>query len=309
MKPVSLIGNIALGIVSLATNNPIGQGFKDGHLKKNMTESPMVFPEYMENRMVELKNCKAEWLFNHAFDDGKNAGKVILQLHGGGFLFPLRNPNRRFAGLFTEVSDGASVLSPDYRVLPEARHPQGLEDCIDAYEYLILQGYKESDIIVVGDSAGGTLVEALLLYLRDQGRALPTAQVLISPSVDMTHSGESFTTNFKCDPLFGNTDRSMLFNTDYAGDHDLRDKYLSPLFGDLTGFPTTLIQVGNIEMLYSDSMELAKKLRAGGTKVHVTVFDKMFHEFQQMSVALLPESKDSWKEIGSFIRSIWKEEK
>ena len=93
----------------------------------------------------------------------------------------------------------------------------------------------------------------------------------MSPWTDLTASGESYTTNYEKDPLFGNTKESLIYVNDYAGDHDKMDYYISTLFGDFRGFPPMLIQVGSLEMLLSDSVSVAAKARQQGIRVRLSI--------------------------------------
>lgn len=135
--------------------------------------------------------------------ENPNTEKVILQLHGGGYVGAMRNAYRMFAGLYCEVSHGMSVLTPDYRVAPEHPYPAALEDAYAAYCYLLEQGWFSEQIIIAGDSAGGGLAMALCHYLKDHGKQLPCGIVAMSPWTDLAASGESYETNFERDPLFG----------------------------------------------------------------------------------------------------------
>ena len=121
----------------------------------------------------------------------------------------------------------------------------------------------------------------------------------MSPWTDLTASGESYETNYECDPLFGNTRESLIYLSDYAGGHDKMDAYISPLFGDFRQFPPMLIQVGSLEMLLSDSVDAAAKARSQGVKVRLSVYEGMFHVFQ-MAMMHLPESKRAWQEVEHF---------
>ena len=129
---------------------------------------------------------------------------------------------------------------------------------------------------------------------------MPGGVIAMSPWTDLTASGESYTTNYEKDPLFGNTKESLIYVNDYAGDHDKMDYYISPLFGDFRGFPPMLIQVGSLEMLLSDSVSVAAKARQQGIRVRLSIYEGMFHIFQ-MAAKMLPESKRAWVEIGKFI--------
>ena len=147
---------------------------------------------------------------------------------------------------------------------------------------------------------------ALTMYLRDHNMPLPCGVIAMSPWTDVTASGESYTTNYEKDPLFGNTRESLIYLNDYAGDHDPMDPYISPLFGDFRHFPPMLIQAGSIEMLLSDSVDAAAKARSQGVKVRLSIYEGMFHVFQ-MAYLNIPESKRAWMEVGKFIDILCKD--
>ena len=301
-KKVSRQGRFAQQtIAALTRENLIGQKLKNGEIRKKIIEpaSHWKCPECFTNTMIALANCQAEYL---EFQQ-PNREKVILQLHGGGYIGGMRHIYRSFAGLYNEVSRRYSVLTVDYRVAPEYVFPAALMDALDGYEWLLQNGYQEEQIVVAGDSAGGGLALALCLWLKEHGRVLPGGLVLMSPWTDMTASGASYEENYENDPLFGKTEDSMLFNREYAGEEDLKNPYLSPLFGEYEGFPPMLIQVGSYEMLLSDSVALAQKARQAGVKVRLSIYEEMFHVFQMAPLAM-PESKRAWMEIGYFMNEL-----
>ena len=286
-------------IARITDDEKIGKKIKSGELRKNIgtNEPPWRCPELFVMETIEREHYQMELL---SLKEGAREDKVILQLHGGGYVGGMRNAYRMFAGLYNEVSHGMSVLTPDYRVAPEEPYPAALLDAYDAYEWLLEQGWFSEQIILAGDSAGGGLALALCHYLKDKGRQLPCGIVAMSPWTDLTASGESYETNYEKDPLFGKTRDSMIYNKDYIGEHDPMNAYISPLFGDFRGFPPMLLQVGSYEMLLSDSVNVAAKAREQGVKVRLSVYEGMFHVFQ-MAAKLLPESKRAWIEIGKFI--------
>ena len=252
------------------------------------------FPLYLS----DLLKCKAELL---SLTQNPSLNRVILQLHGGGYIGAMRNKYRSFAGLYNEIGGGINVFTPDYRVAPENPYPAALEDALDAWQWLLQSGCQPGKIVIAGDSAGGGLALALCLYLKDHGMELPEGLILMSPWTDLTASGESYEKNYTLDPLFGNTKESMIYNRDYVGDEDPANPKISPLFGDYDGFPPMLIQVGSIEMLLSDSTELAKKAKESGVKVRLSIYEGMFHVFQ-MGELMIQESKKAWEEAGKFLR-------
>jgi epsilon-lactone hydrolase len=130
------------------------------------------------------------------------------------------------------------------------------------------------NVFVAGASAGGNLAAALLLRAKDEGLPMPAALVLLSPEVDLTESGDSFHTNLGIDHVLAPL---MHVNLLYAGGHDLADPYLSPLFGDVTGFPPTFIQTGTRDLFLSNSARMHRKLRASGVEAELHVFEAMPH--------------------------------
>ena len=161
-------------------------------------------------------------------------------------------------------------------------------------------GFSGDRIILAGDSAGGGLVLALAMYLRDQSMPLPKKLVMMSPWTDLTASGPSYQENYENDPLFGNTRESMIYNGEYAGKQDPKLPYISPLFGDFRGLPPMLFQVGSLEMLLSDSVLAAQKAKEAGCDVTLTVYQDMFHVFQ-LSMDKLAESRAAWDEVAAFL--------
>lgn len=186
----------------------------------------------------------------------------MLQLHGGGYIAKIRNAYRDFAVRYSKI-DQYRVLSVDYRVAPQHTYPAAFQDALEAYRWLLYSGFSGDRIILAGDSAGGGLVLALAMYLRDQSMPLPKKLVMMSPWTDLTASGPSYQENYENDPLFGNTRESMIYNGEYAGKQDPKLPYISPLFGDFHGLPPMLFQVGSLEMLLSDSVLAAAEGEGG----------------------------------------------
>lgn len=296
----SIRGRIMRDLIAhMTSDNLIGKKLKNGELRKRIgeVETPWKCPDRFSLSVIESEQFKMELL---ELKEAPNRDKIILQLHGGGYVGAMRNAYRMFAGLYSEVSRGMSVLTVDYRVAPEYPYPAALLDAYAAYRWLIEQGWYSEQIILAGDSAGGGLAMSLCHYLKDLGQQLPCGIVAMSPWTDLTASGESYDTNYERDPLFGKTRDSLLYNKEYVRDNDPMNAYISPLFGDFREFPPMLIQVGSYEMLLSDSIGVAAKAREQGVKVRLSIYEGMFHIFQ-MAAKMLPESKRAWVEIGKFM--------
>lgn len=293
----SVAGTVIRELIARFTSDYlIGKKIKNGELRKKIIEPPWIVPKGFLRTEIVTEHFKMEWL--EAKDSVSD--RVLLQLHGGGYIGMLHNAYRNFAVLYSELGKGMPVLTIDYRVAPENPYPAALEDAVSAYHWLIEKGYAQDKILVAGDSAGGGLALALVLYLRDHGEKLPAGIIAMSPWTDLTSSGASYQTNFQKDPLFGNTKDSLVYNRDYVGLEDPRNPYISPVFGDFTDFPPMLIQAGSYEMLLSDSVTVAKKAKESGVKVRLHIYSGMFHVFQ-MAMKIMPESRQAWNEVGKFL--------
>lgn len=241
----------------------------------------------------------------------KNAHKVILQFHGGGYIIPMIDAYRKLAVRYSKMTDGASVVNVDYKVAPKNKYPSALNDAEKVYNYLIKEGYKAENILIVGDSAGGNLALALTIKLRDTQQHTPCGLICMSPWTDLSGSGESYTTNIYVDPMFGLakkgdylTHREFLIKnvcSPYAGDTPLDDKGLSPVFAEYHDFPPMLIQVGGYEILKSDSYTVAEKAKAEGCDVTIAEYRGMFHVFQTMGN--FREAKMAWIEVDSWLKT------
>lgn len=331
-KSISLAATVSKNVIALATSlHGIGPLIQNGTFRKRVAEieppwhPPRGFslvPMEMPDFSMELLLHQNEFFSNNSLEylktDDSNmpedrAGKedtaerlltenreVVLQLHGGGYIGKMKNAYRDFAVLYARMPGERAVLSVDYRVAPEDPYPAALEDAYAAYQWLLEMGCRGSQIIVVGDSAGGGLALALCLYLKDKGEPLPKKLVLMSPWTDLAATGDSYETNFEKDPLFGNTTDSMIYSNAYYGENDPKTPYISPLYGNYEGFPPMLFQVGGAEMLLSDSARAAKKAKAAGCEVQLTIYDEMFHVFQ-LGMKKMKESREAWKEIEEFL--------
>lgn len=260
---------------------------------------------------ISLKNSTAELLHK----ENAPRDNVVLQLHGGAYILKLINIYRNMAVRYAEMGNGADVLSLDYRLAPEHVFPAALDDALDAWNWLLAQGYAPQNILVVGDSAGGNLALALTLKLRDMGRELPRALVCMSPWTDMTASGKSHIENMALDPIFGDNpdhlppkDGTMPavrpYILSYTGDADLKNPYLSPIFATYEGFPPMLIQVGTHEVLQSDSEIVYQHALSAGVDATLTRYYGLFHVFQLFGDAL-PESANAWQEVQDFMTRVF----
>jgi epsilon-lactone hydrolase len=198
---------------------------------------------------------------------------IYLDIHGGALI----SGGGAVCGLMgsaTALTNRMITWAVDYRMPPHHPYPAALDDCIAVYRALLAERSPQ-DVFVGGGSAGGNLAAALLLRAKDERLPMPAGLVLISPEVDLTESGDSFQVNLGIDNVLTSSLRQT--NLLYAAGHDLADPYLSPLFGDVTGFPPTFVQAGTRDLFLSNAVRMHRKLRAAGVDAELHVFEAMPH--------------------------------
>lgn len=309
---ISIRGRTARKMVQVANHMPIlGHKAQNGELRAKLSERERLWecPEHLELSVIDMHLFRMELLRtkNAAVNDDNDGSfqekGIIIQLHGGGYYGRLHNTYRDMAALYNELSKGYDVLSVDYRVAPEHPYPAALDDAVLAYEWALNKGYSKEHIFVAGDSAGGGLALALCLYLRDHNIQMPAGIITMSAWTDLTKSGDSYRENFDIDPMFGGSKDSLVYKEGYYQESDPENPYISPVNGDYTGFPPMLMQVGEYEMLLSDTLSVAMKAKEAGVIIKEHVYSGMFHVFQ-MGLTRYPEAKEAWIEVGRFIRYV-----
>lgn len=250
----------------------------------------------MKYEDVQIGEIPAEWV---SVDRCHMKKYVILYCHGGGY----NTGSFRYARSITNKlasTTSMDVLSFDYRLAPEHPYPAALEDALKVWDYLMHYGYGARNVIVAGDSAGGNLALSLVLKLKEQGRLLPRGLVLFSPWTDLTLEGKSHQTKAEDDPILAEEYLKKAVE-DYAGENDLKNPLISPLFGDFKGFPPTYIQTGGNEILLSDSTSLNKNMEKCNVQVRFDLYRSMWHVFQ---MSPFKAAYDAMDQIAEFIFEI-----
>ena len=200
---------------------------------------------------------------------------VVLYLHGGGYTCGNLEYAKGFAATLADEC-GVRVFCAAYRLAPESRFPAALDDAVVSYQYLLSKGYAPNQILLCGESAGGGLIYALCLKLKALKLPLPCGLVGISPWTDLTQSGKTFAENRDNDPSLS----EELLNF-YAACYtdDAKNPLCSPLFGDLTGFPPSLLFVGGDEVMLDDTRMLHQKLVKSGCRSKLIVAPERWHAY------------------------------
>lgn len=255
-----------------------------------------VFPLPIAPESVQAGGRPAEWLRTST----SRTDAALFYLHGGGYVIGSPRSHRHLAGAVAAAA-GIACLFPEYRLAPEHPFPAAVDDAVTAYQWLLERRLDARRIVLAGDSAGGGLVVATLLALRQRGLTLPAAGVCISPWVDLTCGGASYETKAVLDPIVTRQGVAQMAQH-YLGEADAKTPLASPLFADLSGLPPLLIHVGSDEVLLDDATQLAARVRATGGEAELEVWPDMIHVWHWF-LPWLDEAQAAVDGIGRFIRA------
>jgi acetyl esterase/lipase len=262
------------------------------------TEDPSraVLPEDIQQETMNLGGIEAERLSTQA----ATPQSAILYFHGGAWSGGSPQSVRQVTWRLAKLTN-VPVYVPVFRLAPEHPYPAGLDDCVQTYHALLEQGISASSIVVAGDSSGGNTALALVHRLRAANMPLPGGVVGISSVTDLTGASPSHKTNAELETILP-PDLIEIIRDLYAPGADWTNPFLSPLYGDLTGFPPSFLQAGGDEMLVDDSRRMAAKLQAAGVEVVLDIAPELWHDYVMMADQI-PEAQQSLERIAAFITS------
>ncbi len=258
-----------------------------GHKLLPMAEEMIAAP-------VDAFGIQAEWIDLQS----TRSDRAFLYLHGGGYFIGSCKSHRGFASHIAKACR-CRLLLPEYRLAPEHTFPAALLDARAAYRFLLAQGYGHSRIVVGGESSGGGLALALLQTLQDEGMPMPAGAVLLSPWTDLLGTGHSVQSRAGQDPWLRPDGIPLLANR-YRGSTPTDHPLISPLYGDMTGFPPLLIHAGNDEILRDDATRLEARARSAGVEVTSRIWMGMWHAFHAF-YPWAPEALLAHQEIGEWV--------
>ncbi|MHA6797284.1 alpha/beta hydrolase (plasmid) [Pseudonocardia bannensis] len=214
--------------------------------------------------------------------DGAVPDRVLLYLHGGGFVTNSMHSHRKLAAHVAKAA-GVRALVLDYRLAPEHPFPAQLEDAVAAYRWLLAQGLRAEHIATAGDSAGGNLATSVVLKLREEGEPLPAAIVGFSPWYDLECLGKTLDTNAATDVLVQRAELEMLVPMFLGENGSPSDPLANPLRADPTGLPPMFLTAGDHETLQDDAERFAEQATAAGVDVTVEIAPGMQHIYPLMA--------------------------
>jgi acetyl esterase/lipase len=241
--------------------------------------------------MIDVEGLRCRQLTPEGWS--RNQGDCILYAYGGGYIAGSTHEDQIITATLAKLSGMRMV---EYRLSPEHPYPLPQQDMQRVYPAL-LDEYGADRLVVSGESAGGNQALGLLQHARDQGLALPRCAALFSPWCDLANQGDSHIFNDGRDPTLDNTwvDIAAAW---HAGETALDDPGISPIHGDMRGLPPCIITTGSRDLLLSQCLQLARKLRAAGVECDLRVWDGLWHVFEFYPI---PEAQLSIAEVADFI--------
>lgn len=256
----------------------------------------------VDARTAVSEQPAGEWVLA----EGARPDHRMLYVHGGSWMSGSPEGYRPLAARISRQT-GFSVFVLDYRLAPEHPFPAGLDDCVEAWRWLLSRGPETTSparsMVIAGDSAGGNLTLAASLKLKDGGDRLPDAVVAMSPAVDLSWQSPSLRSRADVDPIL-RPDRLHLVSEAYVqGAERMEHAYVSPLFGDFAGLSRVLVQVGEREVLLDDAKRITERMTRQGVDVELQVYEHMPHVFQ-LFAPTVGAATDAIERIGEFVRRV-----
>jgi monoterpene epsilon-lactone hydrolase len=291
---------ILKNIIAAKRNNPYTENKTIDQLRKETgTAGALIpLPDNTKFKRILAGNVYAEWITCGDVD----TDKIFMFIHGGGYY---RGSIAATRATVARISAEAKVrcLSIEYRLAPEHPFPAAVDDTYTAYNWLLKEGINPKNIIVSGQSAGGGLCLALLLKIKENNGFQPKGAVAISPWTDLSQSGKTMITNANIDPVISKQYLDRMANL-YLSKTPNISPLASPLYGDLSGLPPLLVQVGSAETLLDDSKRFVERAKEAKVDVQIEVWQDMFHGWHG-SAHILKEAEEAIKSIGLFCRNLF----
>jgi acetyl esterase/lipase len=230
---------------------------------------------------------------------GAATNRVILFLHGGGFIAGSINCHRKLAAHLAKAT-GCRALVPAYRLAPENPFPAQLDDALSIYQWLLDEGFDPSHVATAGDSAGGNLATSICLRIRAENLPFPAAIIGISPWLDMEANGWTLDSNAKRSAI-GSRESYRRIAAMLLKGHDPTDPLANPLYADLTGFPPIYLSAGSEEALLDNPQRLAEAARKVHVDVTLKIAEGMQHVYEFMA-GRAPEADEAIADMAVWLR-------
>lgn len=253
--------------------------------------------KYATSQSIDTLSIKGEWITpNH----GKTE-TTLLYLHGGAYVFGSIPTYHRFLSYLAHHGN-MRIFALDYRLAPEHPFPAALEDALNAYKWLLDNKTDPKNLVVAGDSAGGGLTLALVQSIRNERLPQAAAAICMAPWLDLSPDAPYSAEIEKKDKIV-NVTMNKKFVPCYAGNEDLHNPLISPMYADLTDFPPVFIQTGTADSLSTQNIEFEKRARQEGSPITFEFWDGMPHVWQILFIPYVKESRLAVQSIFKFIEN------
>jgi acetyl esterase/lipase len=227
-----------------------------------------------------------------------NRNRLLIHVHGGGYVLGPGEAGTAEA-IMMAGNGRIRVISIDYRMPPDFPYPAAMDDAMAVYKE-VLKTTDARKIGIFGTSTGGGMTLAMVLRAKAEGLPLPAAIAPGTPWSDMTKTGDTYFSNEMVDNVLVSNDGWLGEAANlYANGHDLKDPMLSPVYGDLHGFPPTILTTGTRDLFLSNTVRVHRKLREAGVVADLIVFEGLSHA-QYLFAPDAPESREHFAEISAF---------
>lgn len=229
----------------------------------------------------------------------ENANRLLVHVHGGCYVSGPGESGTTEAILMAGFGH-FKIISVDYRMPPDHPYPAALDDAMAVWKAAVKMA-DPKNMAIFGSSAGGALTLEMVLRAKQDHLPMPAAIAPGTPMADLTNSGDTFRTNAMLDNVLVAPDASCDKRAAlYANGHDLKDPMLSPLFGDMHGFPPAILTSGTRDLLLSNTVRVHRKLRRAGVEAFLQVYEGQSHAQYSRDVDA-PETKEAFEEIAHFL--------
>ena len=227
-----------------------------------------------------------------------NENRLLVHVHGGGYVFGPGEAATPEAILMAGFG-GFKVISVDYRMPPDAPYPAAMDDAMAVWKEVVKTN-NPRNLAVFGTSTGGGMTLSMVLRAKAENLPLPAAIAPGTPWSDLTKTGDTYASNEWVDNVLVTWDgwlgRAAML---YAGENNLKDPYLSPIYGDFSGFPPAILTSGTRDLFLSNTVRTHRKLRRAGVIADLNVYEGQSHA-QYGFDANAPETKEAFTDIARF---------
>jgi epsilon-lactone hydrolase len=228
----------------------------------------------------------------------QNRNRLLVHVHGGGYVVFAGKAATPEAILMAHYGQ-IEVISIDYRMPPDFPFPAAIDDTVAVWK-AVIQSHAPASVGLFGTSAGGGLTLATVLKLKELHLPLPGALMAGTPWTDLSETGDTYFTNEFVDNVLGTYRGSLAADARlYAGSHDLKEPLLSPIYGDISGFPPTILLSGTRDLFLSNTVRMHQKLLQANVRANLLVFEGQSHA-QYLIVPNAPESAAAFRQVASF---------